>query len=222
MFGYVAAPLQALTEEQYSRYRGAYCGLCRALGERHGQTARLSLTYDLTFLTLLLQSLYEPQEQAGQGRCVRHPLRAVDWQRSEITDYAADMTVILTHFKCRDDWQDDRSVKGLAYDALLKHSLSRLKEQWPRQYESIEARLAEYDRLEQMKASGGELCSCFGRLMSELFVWRQDEWAGGMRQLGQSLGEFICLMDAAMDYEADRKKGSYNALAAMELTPPEA
>ena len=222
MFGYVTAPLQVLKEDELRRYRAAYCGLCRTLGQRHGAAARLSLSYDLTFLTLLLQSLYEPEETAGEARCLPHPLEARPWQRSAVTDYAADMTVLLTHFKCLDDWQDDRSPKAGAYDLLLKRGCQRVRKLWPRQCLSVETELKEYNRLEREKASGGALCACFGRLMSELFVWRQDEWSGALRQLGHDLGEFICLMDAAMDYDEDRRRGSYNALATMELTPPEA
>ena len=68
MFGFVVANQQALSPEELQRYRAVYCGLCRALGSRHGATARLTLTYDMTFLILLLNSLYEPEETCGEGR----------------------------------------------------------------------------------------------------------------------------------------------------------
>ena len=69
MFGYLVADPGLLTEEELARYRGCYCGLCRCLKERHGEAARLALTYDMTFLTLLLSSLYEPGEETGRLRC---------------------------------------------------------------------------------------------------------------------------------------------------------
>ena len=50
MFGYVVADRSNLTQVQVARYRECYCGLCRAIGQRHGQHSRLSLTYDMTFL----------------------------------------------------------------------------------------------------------------------------------------------------------------------------
>lgn len=166
MFGIVTAPLGALPEQVRNRYRNVYCGLCHALGDRHGQPARMALTYDLTFLVLLLQSLYEPEEAEGKGRCVRHPLSPVTWRRSAITDYAADMTVVLTHFKCQDDWQDDRDLKARAFDRLLSGDLPRIAAQWPRQYAAIEEGLKAYNSLERNGAGAGELCDCFGRLMS--------------------------------------------------------
>ena len=57
MFGYVIANLEGLTQPQKDRYKGCYCGLCRVLKQRHGFSGRLTLTYDMTFLVLLLSAL---------------------------------------------------------------------------------------------------------------------------------------------------------------------
>ena len=59
MFGYVIPNQAALSPEAQARYRTAYCGLCRRIGALHGLRGRLTLSYDLTFLNLLLSSLYE-------------------------------------------------------------------------------------------------------------------------------------------------------------------
>ena len=57
MFGYVIANLEGLTQPQKDRYKGCYCGLCRVLKQRHGFSGRLTLTYDMPFLVLLLSAL---------------------------------------------------------------------------------------------------------------------------------------------------------------------
>ena len=119
MFGYLVAAPGELTEEQYMRYRACYCGLCRCIRERHGQAARLSLTYDMTFLTLLLSSLYEPEERGGEDTCLAHPRRARAWWRNEITDYGADLNVALAYLKCLDDWEDDGNPAALAESRLF-------------------------------------------------------------------------------------------------------
>ena len=75
MFGYVIADLGRLTEAQRLRYHSVYCGLCRALYADYGAAGALALTYDMTFLTLLLAALYEPEERSGAARCLRHPVR---------------------------------------------------------------------------------------------------------------------------------------------------
>ena len=50
MFGYVVPAWEGLSEAERERYHEAYCGLCRAIGERCGQRCRCALTYDLVFL----------------------------------------------------------------------------------------------------------------------------------------------------------------------------
>ena len=71
MFGYVIANLEGLTQAQKDRYKGCYCGLCRVLKQRHGFSGRLTLTYDMTFLVLLLSALYEADEERGMEVALR-------------------------------------------------------------------------------------------------------------------------------------------------------
>ena len=56
MFGYVIPNHTALSPEAQARYRTAYCGLCRRIDALHGLRGRFTLSYDLTFLNLLLCS----------------------------------------------------------------------------------------------------------------------------------------------------------------------
>ena len=77
MFGYLVAASEVLDEAQRARYKQCYCGLCRSLEKCFGQAARLTLNYDITFLVLLLSSLYEPEENRQSLPCLRHPFKAV-------------------------------------------------------------------------------------------------------------------------------------------------
>ena len=89
MFGYVIADLARLDEGQQTRYKSFYCGLCRALYRGYGPVPALALTYDMAFLTLFLSALYEPAEQSGASRCLRHPAQAQSWTQTAFTGYAA-------------------------------------------------------------------------------------------------------------------------------------
>ena len=120
MFGYVVVNKPELKFREFDVYRAYYCGLCHSLSKRHGLSGQLTLSYDMTFLVILLSSLYEPEHNVTSKRCVVHPLRRQNIISSEFTDYIADMNVILSYFKCLDDWHDDRSVLKLAYSKLLK------------------------------------------------------------------------------------------------------
>lgn len=213
MFGTLTAKTELLTEEQLLRYRACYCGLCRSLLDRHGQLGRLTLNYDMCFLVLLLDSLYEPEARQGSGPCLVHPRSARPWQRSEYSDYAADMTVALAHGKCRDDWTDDGNPIALAEAAALHRAYRKVREEWPRQCAAIENGLR---ALSAQEASGtydpDAAAACFGALMGELFVFRDDRWAGTLRALGDALGRFVYIMDACLDLEKDALLSHFNPL----------
>ena len=68
MFGYVTANKPEMKMREFARYKGFYCGLCRQLHKNHGRLGQLTLTYDMTFLVLLLSSLYEPETKEWKKR----------------------------------------------------------------------------------------------------------------------------------------------------------
>lgn len=210
MFGYVIANEIDLTEEERSRYRGFYCGLCRTLGERYGQLSRLGLTFDLTFLVIMLSSLYEPEESTGEKACPMHPFKKSSYIQNKFTDYCADLTVALTYYKCLDDWQDEKKPTRKVYADILRKSFEEVRDRRPRQCEVIDRCIAELSEIEGSGGSADEAAGCFGRLMAELFVYEEDFWAEAMRAFGNCLGQFIYLLDAAVDLEEDKKRGEYN------------
>lgn len=211
MFGYLAAQPGALTQEELARYKSAYCGLCRSLKLRHGELSRLTLNYDLTFLALLLGSLYEPEERTGEQRCIAHPREKHAYTVTEMTDYAADMNVMLAYLKCMDNWRDDASLVSLAEAAALKKAYGALAERYPRQHEAMTASLTALAALEQAHDENADAAAAtFGALMAEVLVYREDRWSDTMRRMGGALGRFVYIMDAAMDLDSDTLHNSYN------------
>ena len=211
MFGYLVAEPSLLTEEKFARYRACYCGLCRCIQERHGEAARLALTYDMTFLTLLLSSLYEPEETAGEGKCLPHPIEPRTWWRSDATAYAADLNVALAYLKCLDDWEDDGNLAALAESRLFKASYERVAAAYPRQCAAIDRSLAQLGKLEKERIEDPDAAAeSFGELMGELLVYREDRWREPLARMGRALGRFLYVMDACMDLDADTVRGRYN------------
>ena len=222
MFGYVIPNQAALDDEAKARYRTAYCGLCRRIGALHGLRGRLTLSYDLTFLDLLLSSLYEGESECvtGSGHCPIHPIRKINWWHSGPTDYCADLSVALHYYNAQDKWQDDHNLLALGYSTLLDNSTAEAALRWPRQCNAIRACLA---KLAEYEAAGSTdldaVSGCFGALMAELFDYRQDHWSPELRSIGFHLGKFIYLLDAYDDLEHDQRKGAYNPLKALSQQP---
>ena len=109
MFGYIRPCRDSLRMRDYDRYRAAYCGLCHASGTRCGFAARFLVSYDMTFLYLLLQSA-EPVGCAKKCRCPAR-LKAKSCEvDSAYMDRAADLSVLLYYWKIRDEIADPGSL----------------------------------------------------------------------------------------------------------------
>lgn len=213
VFGFVNANWKELTASQRERYESVYCGICRAIDARFGTAARFALSYDMAFLALVHMSLYEPEESGGKAHCMVHPLHHKPWLKNECIDYAADMNIALAYYKAEDDVADEGKASAKLLMKQLSPHLESIRQRWPRQCDSIRRCLAQLHQLEQGQTTNPDLpASCFGELMGELMVYRDDLWAQELRNLGFGLGRFIYLADAMLDYDRDRRKGQYNPL----------
>lgn len=213
MFGYLTASTGLLTEEQMLRYKACYCGLCRCLKQRHGQLSRFTLNYDVTFLVLVLQSLYEDEEAAGENVCPAHPVKKRSWWQCEATAYAADMNIALAYLKCMDNWHDDKNPAALAAAKAMQQAYDAVCRAWPRQCSAMKKAIDDLAALEGAGCeSPDEAAATFGALMGEIFVYKEDRWKDTLTRFGDSLGRYLYLLDACIDLEEDVKRGRYNPL----------
>ena len=218
MFGYVTASWKELTSEEKDRYSSIYCGICRGIKGQSGQPARICLSYDMAFLALLLMSLYEPEERSGKNGCLVHPLSHRPWVDNPLIRYSADMNVALSYYNALDDWRDDGKKSAKLLAGILEKQLPDIEKRYPRQCEAIQNCIAKLSELEKENCCNpDEPAACFGQLMGELLVYEEDLWSPLLRQMGNALGRFIYLLDAALDYRQDLKKGKYNPYIAMGL-----
>lgn len=217
MFGYVMASYKELSQAQKDRYQAAYCGICRQIRQRSSNLSRLGLSYDMTFLALLLMSLYEPAEDAGTLRCFAHPLRKKPWLDNEFIRYAADMNVALAYYNAGDDWRDDRKVSAKWMMGIFGKHMDAVAQRWPRQCQAIADCIRRLSELEGQNCPNPDApANCFGALMAELLVYKEDLWAPTLGKMGMALGRFIYFADAAVDHRRDKRKGKYNPFLAME------
>ena len=158
MFGYVRPWRDELKVRQNRDYEALYCGVCYALGKRHGFVARMFLNYDFTFLAMLLDG---SRPEIGHKSC---PARLWCKKKSCVlspgVDAAADAGTILSYWKLRDTVADSGWLKGLP--ARL---LSRLL---MRGYRRAAAARPEFDShvrrcLEELHGLEEERCSSMDR-----------------------------------------------------------
>lgn len=220
MFGYITINKDELKLKDYNQYRAYYCGLCRELGKRHGALARLALTYDMTFLVILLTALYEPRTVRSVRRCGLHPARKQPELSNRFTKYAADMDILLSYYNLQDDWKDERRLPSLAMSQALKKASLHVEKQYPRQASAVRQYMVRLSKCERAQDKSLDAASGLtGELLRVIFAPRQDEWQEGLGRLGFYLGKFIYLCDAWEDLDRDKKTGNYNPLAFYKAEP---
>ena len=213
MFGYVTICEPELKVKDLKKYRAYYCGLCRILKEEYGFMGQMTLTYDMTFAVILLSSLYESQTDTQMHRCKVHPVKKQFMLTNEITSYAAAMNVLLAYYHMEDDWIDEHKVNSFMTKSLIRGKADRISGQYPRQSAAIRKWLRELAACEREGSTDiDRTAGCFGHLMEELFVYREDIWEKNLRRMGFFLGKFIYLMDAYEDLPEDMEKGRYTPL----------
>ena len=216
MFGYVMANVGELAKERRKRYTAVYCGICRGIRGQCSQVCRLALSYDMAFLSMLLMSLYEPEETVGKHACFLHPMRT--WTDNKYIRYGADMNVALAYYNALDDYEDEGKVTSKLLCKVFGKELGRIEATYPRQCQSIATCLNRLRQLEKENCPNPDQpASCFGELMGELLVYDEDIWAPSLRKMGMALGRYIYLADAAVDYRLDQKKKQYNPFLAMGM-----
>lgn len=213
MFGYVIANKAEMKFKEYDVYRSYYCGLCRSMKERCGNLARLSLSYDMTFVYMLLSGLYEPKTEVKQCKCALHPFEKIQIRENSVAEYVADMSLLMTYYKCKDDWDDEKKIsKGLLM-AALRNKYKKLGGFYEEKLRQIEALFEELKKGEDLGSTDVDYMSgLFGNIMALMMVQKEDEWAGMLGRMGFFLGKFIYIMDAYEDIEEDLKKCQYNPL----------
>ena len=215
MFGYIRPLKPELKIKDYAIYRSFYCGLCRALNSRGGLKSRITLTYDCTFLVILLTSLYEPETKIANRRCIANTVKRHKEARNIYTDYAADINLILSYLHFEDDVLDDNSIKAYAGVTLYKHQYKKLSRTHEDKAEVIRKCLSKLDKIESEPVAADtpdKAAACFGELLAEVFVQGDDPYKDDLSKMGYHLGRFIYLMDAYDDLVEDIKKNRYNPL----------
>lgn len=213
MFGYIIINKGDMKFKEFDIYHSYYCGLCDALKQRYGKAGQLSLSYDMTFLVMLLSSLYEPDTELSQVKCIAHPFEKHTVRRNEFSYYAADMNVMFTYYKCRDDWEDDRKLSRLAYGRLLRRAYRSVCSGYGPKAKKIDSLMRELSLEEKRENQDIDyMAGLFGEIMGEILAARADEWRESLKTMGVFLGKFIYLMDAYEDVEEDIRQHRYNPL----------
>jgi hypothetical protein len=218
LFGYVLPEKPELKVKDYELFRAYYCGVCKAIGKRHGQLQRLTLNYDTTFLALILSSVAGERVILKRERCIAHAINKRNIiKNSEIINYASDINVLLAYYKLQDNWRDEKSVLSGTAALALKKSFKKIYKRYGKKCDIIKKRLDEMQELEKEKCNSMDrVAEPFARLMEEVIcfdrVVNNENDKKVLKWIGYNLGKWVYILDAFDDIGKDIKNGSYNSL----------
>lgn len=217
MFGYVRINKMDLTFREYEHYKAYYCGLCKYLKRNHTELSRLTINYDITFLIVLLSSIYQPSAQVFHEKCIVDPVKKKKHIINEITEYAASMNILLTYYKLEDDVNDEGGIKSRLARRAYKKSFKTAYGKYPKKADFIKKCLGELRSLEEDQSSSiDQTSNCFARLLEEIFDYKDDDYRDRLRKVGFNIGKYIYIMDAYEDLDEDLEKGRYNPFTSYE------
>ncbi len=217
MFGYVRTFDSELKIGEYRAYKAIYCGLCKQLGRSFGFLARLTLSYDFTFLAALSMAVQQEEPCFEAQGCMCNPLKKTPCclENQALSD-SADCAMILLWHKLQDDLADSGLAKRLGVRLLrlfarkpYRLAAARRPElaQKAREYTAAQQAL-EADRCADVDMAAEPTAKLLEWLLCGLSSDQKQQRV--LQRTGYLLGRYIYLCDALDDLEDDRKKGGYN------------
>lgn len=207
MFGYVIPEKGELKVKDFEIFRAYYCGLCNQIGDI-SYPSKMTLTYDMTFLALLLSSLYNEKEKSGIKFCP-YKMSRVAVIDNEFIKYAAELNILLSNRKLIDNYNDDKNYFSLAASKIV-----RLKRNFyvsSNKIEIIDKNLEAMKRLEGLKCNNiDEIGDHFAKITGEIFASSEGKENKILYTLGYNLGKWIYTLDAYDDLLEDLKRKRYN------------
>lgn len=228
MFGYIRVYKPDLKISEYETYKSIYCGLCQQLGREYTPLARMTLSFDFTFLAALNMALAEDKPVYTKRKCPANPLKkCIMADLGEIQSHCCDCAVLMLWYKLEDDLKDHGTASRLRAAAL--YPAARLA------YRKAAQRRPELDQLignsMRLQAETEAACTASVDLASEptaqvlsgLFSTLSEDPVQKrvLERLGYLLGRYVYLCDALDDLEDDREKGNYNPFLADQSAGPE-
>lgn len=211
MFGYVRADKPYLYMKDDVLYRAMYCGVCKGIGQVCGQSARMGLSYDATFLSVLMHNILGQDVKIEKQHCLTHCIRSRQMaDADELTRQIGAFNTALVYYKYTDDIMD--GDRGRGKRLWFKKGFKRMKKAYPEIERIVRENLEKQEQAEREKTdSVDRAADATAKMLADFSAYALGEKStGNTRNLFYAIGKWIYLIDALDDYDKDLKKGAYN------------
>lgn len=211
MFGYVQYDKPYLYIKDFELYKSMYCGVCKGIGETCGQVARLGLSYDAAFLSVLLHNIKGVDVSIEKQSCIKKfgmkkPMAVTD----DLTRAVSCLNTVLLYYKLTDDVADEK--RGGFRRKVFSGGFRRAKKLHPRIVQIVDENMRTQAEREKARCDSADVAAdATAKMLAELSDYLLEDKADeNTRGLFYDIGKWIYLTDAADDYDKDVKKGNYN------------
>lgn len=218
MFGYTLPLYNRMSAQDLNDYRRYYCETCHELRKNFGLISTVSVNYDMTFNTIILNSIYGDVMDFNGTKSSFCVLRG-PYAKSELMQKMAGYTVLLTKWELVDDYCDKPSKKNKIVSLALNPTIRKAERIYP-EYDRIVGE--GYTKLRQMELDGCTDAVKMGTEFGKALSISLEDIAGGtsdknLKDLFTKLTTIIYVMDAIDDLNEDYMDGTYNPFLARYL-----
>jgi hypothetical protein len=231
VFGIIRPCRHRLGSELGAAWQAHLCGVCLALRDDHGHSARLVANYDALVVSVLVeaQSVATPARRPA-GRCVLRRMRRAQVAAGDCARFAGAVSLMLAAAKLRDHVADR---DGVASRNGVRVAAGRLARRWAGQGAQSGSQLG-FDtavltgaigRQAQAEAAArpgsavlavtepAETATAAVFAYTAVLAGRAGNQAA-LAEAGRLFGRIAHLLDAVEDLPADSASGKWNALVA--------
>ena len=211
MFGYVRTDIPYLYIKDDRLYKAMYCGVCKGIAQVCGHTARMGLSYDVTFLSVIMHNILGEDVKIEKQHCLTHCIRAKDMAEvDELTRRLGALNTLLVYYKYTDDIAD--GDRGRGKRLWFKKGFKRACKKYPEIARIVKDNMARQEQAEKAKTDSlDRAADATAQMLAEFSDYAlKDKATKATYNLFYALGKWIYLIDALDDYDKDVKKGAYN------------
>lgn len=211
MFGYIRTDTPYLYIKDDALYRAMYCGVCKGIAEVCGHRARMGLSYDVTFLSVIMHNIRGEDITIKKQHCLTHCIRSrMMAEVDELTRLLGALNTALVYYKYTDDIND--GDKGRGKRLWFKKGFKRVKKNYPEIERIVRENMSAQEKTEKAKTDSlDRAADATANMLAEFSDYALGEKASVYtRNLFYAVGKWIYLIDALDDYDKDKKKCAYN------------
>lgn len=219
MFGYIRPKIPELKVREYDQYKGIYCSLCKRMGKEYGIASRFALSYDSTFLVLMMLGLEDECTPFQPGKCVFNPLKKCNYCTSGQVnfEFASALTVMMTYQKIRDDIEDSGfggKLKAYLVLPLVAGANKKAAKKYPELKKILDETIATQSQVEKEENPCLDACAePTAQMLARTFAMirpTDERLTRVLQNFGYFLGKWVYTVDAADDIEKDIKENAFN------------